>query len=294
MKNINIRLIIVTFLATSFNISCKSPSDELANVGSNISLSLKKSEKRSTISIASFNVQFFNDRKSSDIFVMKYVTKILSNFDIVAFQEIQGTKNSTVKKIYNKVKHQYNYIVSPRLGYSRRYKEQYAYFYKKGIVKHIDHYVFNDKLDEFSREPLVAKFNIVSSNKDIVIIVIHTPPKFAAREIRKLPLVISDATEKYSSDIIILGDFNADCKYYDESNYRDTFPSGKYLWAIDNNEDTTVKRTVCTYDRIVLTNTLSEYFIESGVFQFDKIYDLPYKKAVRISDHYPVWVRLGL
>lgn len=244
-------------------------------------------------SIGSFNIQFLKPKKIKQPMVLETIIKIIKRFDIIAIQELQDENYFVISKISKEIHDEYNYIVGPKVGYSKRYKEQYAFFYRTQNVKYVKKYTYEDKLDEFSREPLIVHFKVKET--DLVILNIHTPPKFATREIKKLPQVINDAYTKYKIPYIItLGDFNADCSYYKEKKYKETFPENAYIWAIDNDLDTTVKHTVCTYDRIVLTKNMKPMFVSSGVFKFNKILDIPYHKAVQVSDHFPVWVILNI
>ena len=88
----------------------------------------------------------------------------------------------------------------------------------------------------------------------------------------------------------MLGDFNADCRYFNEASYSSVFSSGEYTWIIKNGEDTTVSKTDCTYDRIVTTLTVNEdYAGKNGVYRFDNVYGFDRKQAKKVSDHYPVW-----
>ena len=253
-----------------------------------------KIKSKNNVIIASFNIQVFGKKKSSKPKVLDTIAKIVSIFDIIAIQEIQDKTGLTIKRLHSKIKKDYSYVIGPRVGYSKRRKEQYAYFYRKEMVEYISSYTYNDTLDEFSRDPFIAHFKLKYLKQHLVLINIHTPPKFALREIRKLPDVIEDAYAKYSEkNIILLGDFNADCAYFDENSYERIFPPLKYAWAIENKRDTTVSLTNCTYDRIVLTiNMLKYYDFQSGVLKFNKIFRLPRKKALKISDHYPVWIKL--
>lgn len=95
------------------------------------------------------------------------------------------------------------------------------------------------------------------------------------------------------SDIICVGDFNADGSYYDEGTYTATFPSNEYHWLIGNGEDTTVAVNEYTYNRIVTTLSMNEDLTAAtGVHLFDQLHDLssPTLDPGDVSDHYPVWV----
>jgi len=80
-----------------------------------------------------------------------------------------------------------------------------------------------------------------------------------------------------------MGDFNADCSYFDEEQERE------YIWLIGNNEDTTTKSTNCAYDRIAIKNRTMEHYSGSGVFRFDLEYGLNQSQTEEVSDHYPVF-----
>ena len=267
------------FILLVFYLACSKTSTQKPNV-------------RTNIKIASFNVQFFNDKKNSKKDVMAVVASIITKFDIIAFQEIQGKNNSTIKKLDKMVSGSHDYIVSPKLGYSKTYKERYAFFYDRKVLKHISNHVYRDSLDEFSRDPYIGLFEVIGKKENIIFIDIHTPPRFATREIRRLPKVIADSITKLpNTGLILLGDFNADCAYYNEKNYQEVFPASSYIWAIGNDKATSVV-SGCTFDRIVLTRNLADNFVSAGVYDFKLKHGLSLKQALKVSDHYPVFVEL--
>lgn len=54
--------------------------------------------------------------------------------------------------------------------------------------------------------------------------------------------------------------------------------------------DTTVKGTVCTYDSFLLTDSLMDEFSgEIDLFRFDGEYGLDQQTAEDVSDHYPAF-----
>jgi endonuclease/exonuclease/phosphatase family metal-dependent hydrolase len=126
-----------------------------------------------------------------------------------------------------------------------------------------------------------------------VLVNIHTKPDDATAEIGLLPDVIADVpSHSNESDIICLGDYNADGSYFDESTYTTIFPSSQYNWLIDNTEDTTVAVSDNTYDRMVTTtSTAEDYAGTADVYLFDQIYDFssPTLEPDDVSDHYPIW-----
>lgn len=246
-----------------------------------------------TITIASFNITSFGLAKADKPEEMALLAETIAGFDIVAIQAIRDTSGTAIEMLEDVVDalgEDYRYIFGTRPGRTRS-NEQYAYFYRSETIQHIDHYTYDDLTDMFHREPFIAYFRTKTGHLDFVLINIHTDPDEAAEEMRALPEVMLDAQQQYDEpDIILLGDLNADCPYFDESTYESIFPPHDYNWLISNDEDTTVRDTACTYDRIVTTVSTNQDFTGlSGVYRFDIIQGLSQEDAVGVSDHYPVW-----
>jgi len=265
----------------------------LLSLSQSYGLSSQTDVSNERIKIASFNIQVFGKSKASKPNVIKVLAAITTEFDMVAIQEIRDKTGIAVKILRLAIESlgkDYKYIIGPRLGRTKS-REQYLYIYDTRTIEMIGSYTHNDISDEFHRQPFVAYFKARNGNFDFLLINIHTDPDEATKEIRALPKVITYAQELFGEDdIILLGDFNSDCGYFEESTYEIIFPADKYGWLIKNNEDTTVKGTNCTYDRIVITASANEdYAGSSSVYVFDAAFDLTEKQASKVSDHYPVW-----
>ncbi len=196
------------------------------------------------IKIASFNIQIFGQSKSSKQEVMDILVQIIRNFDIVAIQEIRdiaGTAIITLKNQVNADGSSYDVIVGPRVGRTSS-KEQYAFMYDTTVLQVLPNsYTYDDDGDGndsndiddslhlndlFEREPFIAHFKVKSDGFDFVLINIHAKPDDAENEISYLPDVISDVFPHLNeTDVICLGDFNADGSYFDEDTYTTIFPS---------------------------------------------------------------------
>lgn len=247
--------------------------------------------------IASFNIQVFGRTKANKPEVMENISKIIRNFDLVAIQEIRDVTQTAVVKLNDTInheqKHQYTYIMGERLGRTSS-KEQYAYFYNTSTIELIGSpYTYSEPPynDMFHREPYIANFKVKNGSFDFVLITIHTDPDEATQEINDLPDVVEDTKNVFPNEtnFIILGDLNADCRYFDE-NGESPLKNSDYFWVINNSLDTTTKSTVCTYDRIIITTeTVADYTKDCGVFRFDEVYNLTYEETIAISDHYPVY-----
>ena len=183
----------------------------------------KKTYSDETITIATFNIQIFGVTKRQKKDVMDVLIKTVRHFDIIAVQEFRDKTQKTlpyfVKKINDMDGDKYEYIGSKRLGRTSS-KERYAFIYNTKTVKFNDFlYVYNDTDDVFEREPFVAYFS--SGDFDYVLINIHTKPDYAKSEINALDDVVKDAEAKLPNekDFIVLGDFNADCTYFNDEVY---------------------------------------------------------------------------
>lgn len=248
-----------------------------------------------TITIASFNIQIFGKSKAGKPEVMKIITDIITQFDIVAIQEIRdksGTAIVQLETLLDATGTDYNIIIGPRLGRTSS-KEQYAYIYNTNTIEHIgEPYTYDDSAEDiFHREPYIAQFRAKNGNFDFILLTIHTDPDTATEEIFALHEVIIQSKQLTGEpDIITLGDFNADCSYHKESN-KGPLSEDKYLWVIPDPADTNLAKSDCTYDRIIITKqtTSQDYTGSSGVYRFDTIHSLTYDQAKRVSDHYPVY-----
>lgn len=254
-------------------------------------------EERTTAKIAAFNIQVFGRTKRQKEDVVAVLTKIVREFDIVLVQEIRDSSEQTAPYFLQRINEmegpKYDYIRSERLGRTTS-KEAYAYFYNTETVEFIQgsDYVYDDVNDVFEREPYIASFR--SGNFDFTLVGIHTKPDDAYSEIGNLTYVVysillDNPNEK---DVIALGDFNADGRYFDEDDFTNLFNASEFYWVITNDVDTMTK-TDYTYDRMVLMNaTYSFEHIEdgAGVFYFDVEYGISNSTLIeKISDHYPIY-----
>jgi endonuclease/exonuclease/phosphatase family metal-dependent hydrolase len=93
-------------------------------------------------------------------------------------------------------------------------------------------------------------------------------------------------------DVLVVGDFNADGIYYDESLLAAVFPDENYKIILTNEFDTTVADGDNTYDRFIITETaIEDYSGNRGVIQVDEVYDFNQYdiEPKNVSDHYPIW-----
>jgi endonuclease/exonuclease/phosphatase family metal-dependent hydrolase len=254
------------------------------------------STDNATLKIGAFNIQVFGKSKAGKPEVMDVLADIIRTYDIVAIQEIRDKDQTALPKLVNLVNSdgsQYVYIVGPRLGRTAS-KEQYAYIYNNRTVNLNGTpwtYPEPNGTDPLHREPYVAYFRAENGSFDVILITIHVDPDEATEEINALDAVVNCTQGNYPNedDIIIMGDLNADCRYFDEDS-KCSICDNNYYWCIGNNIDTTTKATNCTYDRLIITKeAVSDYTGNSGVFRYDLVYNLTEEETQAVSDHYPIY-----
>ena len=91
---------------------------------------------------------------------------------------------------------------------------------------------------------------------DLVLIGVHIRPHNVdtEAEINALIPVYEEAVMRYNTtNVIIMGDLNADCSYLSNARYDGLIftTDDRFLWLIGKDNDTTVSNSDCAYDRYV-------------------------------------------
>jgi len=278
--------------------------DRLIEQTSGSGASLERSQNDpGSIDIAAFNVQVFGRSKMRKSFVAEHLTKIVLRYDLILIQEIRDSSGRAIKKLLRMVNAnrptaaQYAMVISKRLGRTSS-KEQYAFIYRSDILQVDSSYVYDDSKDDiFQREPFVVKFkSSLTAIPSFLAIGIHTSPSAAASEVSHLVDVYDDAVSRTGTkEAIIMGDFNAGCNYVQDWSPIKLASDQRFYWLINDETDTTTKSTECPYDRFVVTGTRLLDVIEplaTEEFHFDREYHLTYDQAIKISDHYPIQMKI--
>ncbi len=229
--------------------------------------------KTESIKIANWNLQVFGDAKAPKENLMKFYSETIKDYDIIFLQEIRDFDNSAFEKLCSMVP-DFDCLVSSRAGRISS-KEQYGIVFKKGIEVSIKD--FNpDRLSRWERPPIMAK--IKTGNYSLSAYNIHIKPDSVKKEIANLEDLVEN-----KGNVIVLGDFNADCDYYNV-NKRNEFLS--WRWVIKDDDDTTVSALNCAYDRVIINEDAFNEHIRSGIFS----------EGINsgISDHYLVWTEIKI
>lgn len=253
--------------------------------------------------ICAFNAQRLTLAKVARERVMDTLVRILARCDIMVLQEVVDSSDSAISLLVRELNRfdgsgPYSFLSSPLLGRST-YMEKYVYIYRSHKTQVLDFYVFQDKDDLFAREPFVAQFTLPSKVLPrLVLVPLHTTPKAVEKELNALYDVFLNVSQHWQSkDVILLGDFNADCASLTKKRLGELLlrTQAGFQWVIADGEDTTVRAsTHCAYDRIVLHGERCQSLLHTAAtFHFPRSYHLSEEEALNISDHYPVEVELS-
>jgi endonuclease/exonuclease/phosphatase family metal-dependent hydrolase len=239
----------------------------------------------------SFNIQIFGTAKMAKPKAAELLADLISGAGLAAVQEVRSLSAEPVETFMALLPDRYGYVLGPRQGRSIS-KEQYWIIYDREKFTILESDTWADPEDRFERNPLAVYVQSAGAF-DFILINNHIKPSGAAEEIAALPEVIAYYRELWGEeDLLIVGDFNADGIYYDESRLEEVFPPGEYHSLITNDMDTTLARGDYTYDRFIISaSALEDFAGMRGVIRYDEVYDFEaYGISPRqLSDHYPVW-----
>ncbi|XP_033938739.1 deoxyribonuclease-1-like 1 [Pseudochaenichthys georgianus] len=276
--------------------------------------------------IAAFNVKRLGWAKVNKKAVREIIIEIVSEYSVVVLLEVIDESGKAMKLLLKHLndygdnkRNPYGMLCSEPLG-RKTYKEKFVYFYRKKEVQILDSYQYVEKnedneydedeededdeydeedVDELAREPFAVLLkcpNTVVQN--LVLIPVHTKPSDAETELNALHDVVEDVRERWQNDnIMILGDFNADGRYF-SMRKKDSIliSSAPYYWLIDDDVDTTTSNNNDhTYDRIVVygKRMLKAIVPDSAkAYNFEEDLNLTEEETQSVSDHYPVEVEL--
>ena len=224
-----------------------------------------------SLTVANWNLQIFGQKKANNPELLNQYAEIIDDYDIIFIQEIRDKSQTAFPKLCELLP-EYHCRNSTRAGRSSS-KEQIGIIYKKEI-EITNWQDFNpDSEDRWERSPLQVEFKV--HNYTISIYNLHTKPDDVQQELFYLASVVNE-----QGNIMIIGDLNADCSYY--NNEKET-EFDNWYWVIKDNHDTTTSASNCAYDRIILNNDALNQALAFGI-----------KKDItkEQSDHYLVWIQL--
>ncbi|MCS7467217.1 deoxyribonuclease [Stieleria sp. ICT_E10.1] len=289
------------------------PDSETAFRGETISLGDRTERPPDRIRIATFNIEHFADKKSSirqnedGVDVLGTIAKIVSTFDVVAIQELQGADGIALQRLVgllNESGGTYAATMSDPIG--EAYLESYAFVWDRSRINLVpgSAYVVQDPGKRMYREPMVATFETVVPKEStqrpfrFTMINVHTKPDRVDPADRDSEInVLADVFQRvreyefqqYSEDdFILLGDLNVSEK---DLGQLKSIPGVLSLAA---DIQTNINRTK-TNDHILIDSSVTaEYSGRLGVIDLKADLGLTEKQANAISDHIPLWAEFNL
>ena len=266
-----------------------------------------------TIRVASFNIQVFGRKKAGDLEVMQNLARIVTQFDVVAVQEVRDANRSALPveqlvDLIDRSGSRYRATISAPIGRTSQ-KESYAFVWDETRIRLVPDsaYVVRDDDDRMHREPMVATFQARTAPADgrlpfrFTLINVHTdpdevPPHTDAESPENELNVLDDVFNRVrdyeyalnrETDFILLGDLNVDGGNLGE------LGQIANVVSVAGNVVTNTAGTK-TYDHIVLDKTMTQEFTgRSGVVDFVGDLGLSPEDAERVSDHLPVWAEFS-
>jgi deoxyribonuclease-1-like protein len=242
-------------------------------VKENLAIKDRIINNNNSLTIINWNIQTFGVTKWNKTTVRNKIIEVVPKADIIFIQEIRDKNGESFESLCQNLSDNFNCNISSRAGRSSS-KEQYGILYQKNISL-VSLEDFNpDKDDRWERPPIKATFSY--QNYSFSAYNVHIKPDDVKAELEFLERVVDN-----QGNVVLLGDFNADCSYFDTDD-NELFSS--WNWIITNSDDTTVAKSSCAYDRILLNQDMNEEFLSYGIYE-----DI----AKETSDHYPVWVEIS-
>uniref|UniRef100_A0A8D2JJN3 Deoxyribonuclease 1 like 2 n=1 Tax=Varanus komodoensis TaxID=61221 RepID=A0A8D2JJN3_VARKO len=226
--------------------------------------------------------------------------QILSQYDIALVQEVRDSDLSAVSELLERLnsasKHKYAFEISQSLG-RENYKEKYLFLYRcwhpsppqttrsaPGRLPGSDR----------GRPPPPAAAPTGdrrpgAEEAELVLIPLHAVPGEAVAEIDALYDVYLAVIDKWGTDnMMFLGDFNADCSYVGKKDWAAIRlrASEVFHWLIPDSADTTVGKSDCAYDRIVVSGSKLRKWIKPNsatVFDFQRAFKLNQEEVIARS-----------
>jgi deoxyribonuclease-1-like protein len=259
------------------------------------------------IRIATFNIQVFGKKKSSDPTVMATLAKVMSQFDVIAIQEVRGGDATPIRVLIDLIRSsggRYAATVSEPIGRTSQ-TESYAFVWDESRIQLIPRsaYVVQDPADRIHREPMVASFETRVGSADgrkpfrFTLVNVHTSPSEVAASAQQNEMNVLDdvfvRVREYDyqtskeEDCILLGDLNVDTAGLRELGQ---IPG---IETVAGDIKTNTRRSK-TYDHILMDRMVTrEYTGRFGVLDFQRDFNMTEEQAILVSDHQPLWAEFS-
>lgn len=211
--------------------------------------------QKEVFQVATFNVRHFSKNKLKKNGWLPLLARVVQRFDLTAIQEIRGKTKEPLRRLtrlLNQSRAKFAFVLGPRQGRTKYYKELFGYVYRRDKLYPRRRASYPGR--EINRPPLGVRFGSRRDPRfEFTILNFHLAPKRVTTELKALERTVAWARRKFGTGpLIVAGDFNTDCSYYNESKLTWHTSAAHLSWLTDNRADTNVAPSSCTYDRLAI------------------------------------------
>ncbi len=273
--------------------SAASPRSIPATNGLPLNSGPNDSRSPQSVRLATFNVCSLGLEKVSMPPISEILTSIIRQFDVVAIQEIQSSRDDllpTIIRKLNETGRRFDYLIGPRVGRVAP-QQQFAFVFDTERVEtdRYELYTVDDPHDLVNYEPLVAWFRCkgVPPGKAFTFTMVNmqVDANFFDAEIQLLPKLIEGIQNdgRNEDDWILAGDFSGPIPILPGWD-----GTGSLRRALSENASTVAGGK--SLDNLLFsTRSTVEFTGQAAVFDFLRHHNLSLENALEVSDHLPVW-----
>ncbi len=253
---------------------------------------------RSTIRIATFNVDGLDENKLANHAVADTLVRVLPHFDVIALQGVRGKTRGLLVHLVEQINATgrcYDFATDPvahRDGlpqYNALLFDRASVEIDRSTVRFVD-----DPAGRFRYRPLVAAFRVrgptVTEAFTFILIDVQVDPARVAADVDLLAAVFRAVRDHYPAedDFILLGDL--------ESDHRHLGQLGRVanLAAAVTALPTTTRGSRLADNILFDRRATVEFTGRSGVYDLMRECDLSMPAALAVSEHLPVWAEFSV
>lgn len=259
-----------------------------------LSFQLNIYSQQNELVIISWNIQYLGQTKNAD--EIKKMATILRDADIIVLQEVVagfGGAGAVARLAdeLNRTGNKWEYVVSEPTNSPKYALKRYAIIWKYKHIKRKDRGTLIKELAPLvHREPFIIDF--YWKNKKITLVNYHARP-YKKNPTEEIKIVLDYVMENFENLVILAGDFNLNTN----KEVFDAFKNSGFTSSV-NNKKTTLKWKCknghylnYAIDNIFFSSHFSKK--EAHTIDFVKSCD-NLKKSRKISDHLPVYLKVGI
>lgn len=245
--------------------------------------------------IATWDLDGFGHTDFENASLLHILTKVMSQFDIVALQNIVTSEPYLIPGLADQAGQgqvPFDCVASEPSG-RHGVRQQFALIYRSDRVE-LDRssvYRVQDPDDLIAHEPMVASFRCLHESSDraftftLVNVLVDDDPQEAEREQRLLWKVLESVRGdgRGEDDIILLGNFRRSAQELSP-----WIANADALWAVTE-RTTNVDKDSQTINLLCTRRATVELTGRTGVFDLVREYNLSVDEARAVSPYLPVW-----